>query len=89
MSIDDWRSKIDRIDDQLLILLNIRASCSIHIGQIKQEQNTPVHSVEREKEILSRLSANNPGPLDEESIKRLFKQIIEESRYRERTSMQE
>jgi len=89
MSIDDWRSKIDRIDNQLLILLNIRASCSVQIGKIKQKQSIPVHSFERENEILERLTANNPGPLEKDSIKRLFKYIIEETRNLENISTQE
>ena len=88
MSIESWRKKIDRIDDQILILLNIRASCAIEIGKIKRLQNIPVYSPEREKEILERLVANSPGPMTEHSIKTLFERIIDESRRTERITIE-
>ncbi len=84
MTIDDWRNKIDAIDDQILQLLNERAACAIEIGKIKKSKNKAIYSPEREKAIFARLAAQNKGPLNENSIKTLFERIIDESRHIER-----
>lgn len=82
--IDAWRDKIDAIDDQLLVLLNQRASCSIEIGWIKRARDLEIYVPAREVQILGRMSDANRGPLREESIRRLFERIIDESRATER-----
>lgn len=82
--IDDWRQRIDAIDDQLLTLLNQRAQCSIEIGWIKRAHGLEIYVPSREVQILGRMSRANHGPLREESIRRLFERIIDESRATER-----
>jgi chorismate mutase-like protein len=84
MSIEDWRRRIDEIDRKLLELLNERSRCAIEIGKIKRAQNVRVYDPEREREILRRLKAENQGPLDEESLQRLFERVIDECRRIER-----
>ena len=70
------RKTIDRIDKQLLELLNQRAKTAQAIGELKG--NTAVYCPEREATILSRIKKNNPGPLSDTSIMRLFREIISE-----------
>ena len=82
--IDGWRERIDAIDDQLLDLLNQRAECSIEIGWIKRAHGLEIYVPSREVQILGRMSRANHGPLREESIRRLFERIIDESRATER-----
>ena len=89
MTIDDWREKIDRYDEQILKLLNERAACAVEIGKIKKSQNIDIYSPEREKSIFTRLTAMNPGPLSEKSIKVLFERIINESRQLEQEKVNE
>ena len=84
MTIDKNRQSIDEIDDKMLELLNKRAQCAIDIGKLKKKQDLPVYDPAREKKILGRLIANNPGPLDNRSILTLFERIIDESRRIER-----
>ena len=84
MTIKSWRSKIDKIDDQILSLLSERAVFVFEIGKIKKEQNMRVYVPEREKWIIDRMVSNNPGPLNGKSIKTLFERIIDESRRLER-----
>lgn len=83
-AIDGWRDRIDAIDDRLLVLLNQRAECSIEIGWIKRAHDLEIYVPAREVQILGRMSRANPGPLREESIRRLFERIIDESRATER-----
>ena len=82
--IDVWRDRIDALDDRLLVLLNQRAKCSIEIGWIKRAHDLEIYVPAREVQILRRMSRANRGPLREESIRRLFERIIDESRATER-----
>ena len=75
-SIDVLRTHIDRIDDQLLALLNQRAKLAMQVGQRKQHARTAIYSPAREKRIIERLLANTRGPLPPASIRPIFREII-------------
>jgi chorismate mutase len=82
--LDAWRKRIDLIDDQLMRLLNSRSACAVEIGHIKKALGLPVYSPEREARILERVTRENPGPLDQGAVRRVFERIIDESRRLER-----
>jgi chorismate mutase-like protein len=84
MSIEDWRKRIDQIDEKLLDLLNERTRCVIEVGKIKKMQNVRIYDPEREREILRRMKEQNRGPLDNEGLQRLFERVIDECRRIER-----
>jgi len=84
MSIDEIRSEIDRLDSELLRIFNERASLALAIGHIKKEKGLPVYDPTREKKIFERIQSQNPGPLDNQAIVRLFERVIDESRRLER-----
>ncbi len=85
--IDRWRDHIDKIDIQLVKLLNKRAKCAEEIGKLKWKLDIEAYSPEREKEVLRNVSRTNPGPLSVKAMKRLFERIIDESRSIERVTM--
>lgn len=80
MDLEDWRKEIDVLDRKLLKLLNRRAECAIEIGRIKQAIAQPIFVPEREMSILNRILELNKGPMDAEAVRRIFQQIIDESR---------
>ena len=82
--IEEWRRRIDAIDDQILRLLNSRSACVVEIGRIKRALGLPLYSPEREGALLERVLRENPGPLDGAAVRRLFERIIDESRRLER-----
>lgn len=84
MTIDELRQEIDRMDSELLRIFNRRASLALEIGLIKKERGLPVYDPKREKLIFERMKADNPGPLDNGAIVRLFERVIDESRRLER-----
>jgi chorismate mutase len=86
--IDGWRDEIDRIDEELVRLLNERSTCAIEIGRVKREIGQPVYSPAREKQVLDHVTGINTGPLDDEGIRRLFERIIDESRRIERVTVE-
>lgn len=79
MRIDDWRRKIDAIDTAMLHLLNLRAELALEVGRMKSEEGVPLRSPSREQEILSRVRAANPGPLNDETITKIYQLILDES----------
>jgi len=87
--LEDWRRRIDEIDEQLLELLNDRAQCAVEVGRFKKKNHQPVWQPERELEILRHVEKSNRGPLDDAAIRRLFERIIDEARSLERHTMSE
>ena len=80
MTIEDWRVEIDKIDAELLRLLNARAEIAVRVGESKRVAGLSVLNRGREREVVERARANNRGPLDDEAVERLFRAVIRESR---------
>lgn len=86
--LEDWRKKIDAIDQQLVKLLNERSRCAVEIGHLKKKLNMAAWQPGREAEILRNIVKSNPGPLDDAAVRRLFERIIDEARSLQRHSME-
>ena len=67
------RDEIDAIDDQVLELLNRRASVVLEVGRVKKEDRGRFHVLEREEAIYKRLTGNNKGPFPSKAIRPIFK----------------
>ena len=72
--IDTLRKEIDRLDGELLALLQRRAQLARRIGTLKG--GAPAYRPERESEILRRVAAQAADPLPAESVTRVFREII-------------
>jgi chorismate mutase/prephenate dehydratase len=72
------REEIDRIDGELLKLLNRRAECASEIGHVKRKNRLPIHVPDRERAVLIRLIGENKGPLPAESIREVFQAIFDQ-----------
>jgi chorismate mutase/prephenate dehydratase len=79
MDLDDWRSRINNLDDEILKLLNQRGQVALQIGELKRQQDLPYFVPEREAQILERLVALNPGPLSAEAIRAVWREILSAS----------
>ena len=75
------REKIDELDTELLNLINQRASLAIEAGETKKEE--VIYKPEREADILRKLKKTNLGPLNEQQILNIFKEIISSCRAQE------
>jgi prephenate dehydratase/chorismate mutase len=80
MGIEDWRSEINALDNELLRLLNQRAELALKIGESKKDSGLSVCDHTREREVIERLCKINLGPLDDRAVVELFRAIIHESR---------
>ena len=83
-AIDALRDEIDRIDAELVVLLNRRAAQALQIGGIKRTLQMEIYQPSREEAVLRHVRSLNRGPLDADAIARLFERIIDEARRAER-----
>jgi len=76
--LKQFRTQIDRLDDELLKLFSQRAALAQQIGHVKN--NDTVLRPEREAQILRRMQDNNPGPLPAQSVTQLFTEVMSHCR---------
>lgn len=74
------REGIDRIDEGLLDLLQLRMALAMELGQVKASAGLPLIDPGREQAILERLLAENRGPLPGESLRAIYREILASSR---------
>jgi chorismate mutase / prephenate dehydratase len=85
MNLDDWRSRINDLDNRILQLLNQRAEAALQIGDLKRRQDAPIYAPEREAEILRRLGETGAGPLEAPAISAIWREILSACRALEST----
>ncbi len=81
--MSEWekiRQDIDKIDGQIVKLLNKRARLAVQIAEIKREGKSPMFIPARENEILSRVGELNRGPLSSKALKNVFSEIFSATR---------
>src|SRR5258705_9898977 len=79
MDLDDWRSRINDLDEQILSLLNQRGHAALQIGGLKRQQDRPYFVPEREAQVFERLAAMNRGPLSAEAVRAVWREILSAS----------
>ena len=84
----ECRRNIDRIDAQVLALLNERARVVEIIGAVKREHAMPVYEPKREDEVYRNVIDHNHGPLPADAVRRIFERVIDEMRTLQKTRMQ-
>lgn len=67
------RVEIDTLDEDILCKLNARAALARKVGSLKVGQ---AYRPEREAEVLRRIQQLNEGPLPDEVVARLFREIM-------------
>jgi chorismate mutase / prephenate dehydratase len=75
-SLESLRLQIDDLDAQIVDLLNARARVVVHIGKLKQQNNTPVYSPDREKMVLEKVRLLNGGPLPDRCLEAVYRELM-------------
>ena len=72
------RGRIDALDQQIQTLISERARCAQEVGVLKQAAGATgnFYRPEREAQVLRRVIETNPGPLSNEEMARLFREIM-------------
>src|SRR5581483_10769256 len=73
------RSQIDKLDVEIVKLVNQRASIAAEIGRAKIEQGEDIFSPAREEEVYQnvlQVNDKNKGPFPETTIRAVFREIM-------------
>ena len=76
MNLRELRSRIDRIDEKIIQLLNKRAGFTLKIGHIKRKDKKEVFVPDRERAIYERIASLNKGPFSGSSLKAVYREIM-------------
>ena len=74
----ELRNRIDNIDSDIARLISERANCALEVAEVKKAngENALYYRPEREAQVLRRAMERNPGPLTNEEMARLFREIM-------------
>jgi len=70
------RVEIDRVDQQLLQLLNERAKLALQVGDIKAREGSPFFRPDRVAQVIEKIKTNNPGPLESTHVAHIWQEIM-------------
>ena len=74
--LQQLRSRIDEIDRQLVRALNARTKCVLEIGKIKHATGREIYAPDREEAVFRRVVGQNPGPLTNDSLRAIYREIM-------------
>ena len=77
MDIEDWRKKIDELDQKLVELISQRARAAVEIGKLKRNTSMPIYEPDRERIVFENVQAVNRGPLAGRDLVRIYERIID------------
>ena len=75
-NLSQLRAAIDEVDRELLALLNRRAGFANEVGELKRAEGTPVFRPEREAQVINTLQAANSGPLKNENVATIWREVM-------------
>ncbi|MCC6418228.1 MAG: prephenate dehydratase [Gemmataceae bacterium] len=74
------RNTIDKLDLQILELVNKRAVLAAEIGKVKNDQGGEIFQPAREEEVYKNVLDSNKGPLDAATIRAVYREIMSGAR---------
>jgi chorismate mutase/prephenate dehydratase len=74
--LNDLRQQIDKIDAQLVQLLNQRAELVVQVGKVKRSTGTPIYAPHREQQVLRKVLGLSQGPLPPKTIEAVYRELM-------------
>jgi len=74
--IPEHRKAIDKLDAQIVRLLNERTKHVFAIGEIKLKAGEEIYAPHRERAVLHRLCKLNAGPITNDSLRAIYREIM-------------
>ncbi len=75
-TLAELRVAIDALDLELLTLLNQRAGLAHEVGEIKKIDGSAVFRPDRETQVITTLQTHNAGPLKDQSLGLIWREIM-------------
>jgi chorismate mutase/prephenate dehydratase len=76
MTLAQQRQAVDRIDAQIVQLLNERTRRVLEIGQLKLKSHQDIYAPHRELAVLDRVARLTQGPLTGPSLKAIYREVM-------------
>src|SRR5438309_2966518 len=76
MTIPEHRKAIDKLDGQIVKLLNERTKHVLAIGEMKVKAGEEIYAPHRERAVLQRICRKNPGPMTNDSLRAIYREIM-------------
>jgi chorismate mutase/prephenate dehydratase len=76
MNIPEHRKAIDKLDAQIVRLLNERTRHVLQIGELKVKAGESIYAPHRERVILQRIGKLNQGPIKDEALRAIYREIM-------------
>jgi chorismate mutase / prephenate dehydratase len=76
MNIPKHRKAIDRLDAQIVRVLNERTKHVLAIGEIKLKAGEEIYAPHRERAVLQRLCRLNQGPMTDDQLRAVYREIM-------------
>jgi chorismate mutase/prephenate dehydratase len=76
MNIPEHRKAIDKLDAQIVKLLNERTKHVLRIGDIKLKAGQEIYAPHREQAVFNRVCKLNQGPITCESLRAIYREIM-------------
>ena len=76
MDLGPIRKKIDALDTKLVELVNKRLALAAEIGKIKRKTGGEIYVPEREDAVIRKVSAQNEGPIKNEALRAIYREIM-------------
>lgn len=77
--LEALRTRIDQVDSEIARLISERASCAQQVAEVKKanaDGEIVYYRPEREAQVLRKAMERNEGPLGDEEMARLFREIM-------------
>lgn len=85
MHISEHRKAIDKLDMQIVRLLNERTKHVLAIGEIKLKAGEEVYVPARERAVLNRIARLNHGPMTHEQMRAVYREVMSSALALEKT----
>ncbi|MEW6304207.1 MAG: prephenate dehydratase [Verrucomicrobiota bacterium] len=76
MNIPEHRKAIDKLDAQIVKLLNERTKHVLEIGEIKLKAGEEIYAPHRERQVFQRLCRLNHGPITNDSLRAIYREVM-------------
>ena len=70
------REGIDRLDRELVRILNERLTLACEIGRLKRDAGGQIYVPEREDAVLRKVAALNEGPIKNQALQAIYREIM-------------
>ncbi len=74
--LEEFRNGIDKIDRQLVDLINQRAKLVVEVGNHKRAKGVPIYAPHRESAVLAKIQGFNEGPIGNATLEAVYRELM-------------